>query len=100
MELKHKIKTIISVDYNDLNKFLTERFDLTEPYELAAMEELSSGMVKSINVYKDDLDEYGQDYLDEFILVTRKPKHFCTGILLCHLCNKGEIPEGEYLINV
>jgi hypothetical protein len=99
MELKYKIESVIRVDYSDLDEFLTERFDLPEDYEFAAMEELGNDIVKSINVDKDDLDEYDREYVVA-VVKDKKPKSYGTRIILCYLCNLGEIPEGEYLINV
>ena len=99
MELKYEIKSVIMGDYNDLDEFLTERFDLPEGYEFAAMEELGNDIVKSINVCKEEIDSYDQDYIDA-VVKDKKPKSYGTRILLCHLCNLGEIPEGEYLIEV
>lgn len=99
MELKYKIESIFRVEYGDLDNFLTERFDLPEIYEFAAMEELSSDIIKSINVNKGELDKYGQKYVDA-VVKDKRPKAYGTRIILCHLCNLGEIPEGEYLIEV
>ena len=99
MELKHGIKSVIRVEYNDLDEFLTKRFGLPEGYEFAAMEELGNDVIKSINVCKEDFNEYDQQYIDA-ILIDKKPKSYGTGTLLCYLCNLGEILEGEYLINV
>lgn len=99
MKLKYEIKSSIRVDYDDLEDFLTERFDLPEDYEFAAMEELGNDVVESINVCKEKVGTYDQAYIDS-VIKDRKPKPYGTRILLCHLCNLGEIPEGEYLINV
>jgi hypothetical protein len=99
MELKYKIKSVIMVNFNDLDEFLAKRFGLPERYEFTAMEELGNDIVKSINVYRKELSEYDQKYIDEF-LVTKKPQLYRTCDILCHLCNLGEIPEGEYLIEV
>lgn len=87
------------VNYNDLDKFLTERFDLLENYKFAAIEELSNDVVKSINVDKKELDEYDLADLNA-ALIDKEPEFYSTGTLLCYLCNLGEIPEGEYLIEV
>ena len=99
MELKYEIKTIISVEYYDLDAFFTARFNLIHDYEFIAMEELGNDVVKSINVNKEKLGVYDQKYVDA-VVKNKIPKHYGTRTILCHLCNLGEIPEGEYLINV
>ena len=100
MGLKYKMKSVLQVDYYDLDKFLTERFGFdNEPYQVVAAEELSRNMVKSIDVNKKEFNAWDQEELDE-ILTTKEWGTFNTGLLLCHLCNLGEIPEGEYLIDV
>ena len=99
MKLKHEIKTIISVEYYDLDAFLTTRFDLIDDYEFIAMEELVNDIVKSIDVGKEKLGIYDQEYIDA-VVENKIPKPYGTRAILCHLCNLGEIPEGEYLINV
>lgn len=99
MGLRYKIKSVITVDYSDLDDFLTERFDLPEDYEFIAMEELGNDVVQAISVSKEKLNEYDQKDIDEF-LITKKPPLYRTGDILRYLCNLGEIPEGEYLIEV
>jgi len=99
MKLRHEIKSVIMVEYNDLDEFLTERFDLPEDYEFAAMEELGNDVVKSINVCKEEIGTYDQEYIDA-VVKDKKPMPYGTRTLLCYLCNSGEIPEGKYMINV
>lgn len=99
MKLKHKMESVIRVDYSDLDDFLTERFDLPEDYEFAAMEELGNDVVKSINVEACKLGKYDQQYIDA-VLINKEPESYGTRTILCYLCNLGEIPEGEYLIDV
>ena len=99
MDLKYKIKSVIVVEYFDLNEFLTERFDLPEDYEFDAMEELGNDEIKSLNVSKNNIDKYDQQYVDA-VLIDKNPKVYGTRSILCYLCNLGEIPEGEYLVDV
>ena len=99
MELRYKMESIITVDYNDLDKFLTERFDLPEDYEFIAMEESGNDAVHAIDVGNKKLNEYDQKDIDKF-LATKEPPLYSTGNILCYLCNLGEIPEGKYLIEV
>ena len=99
MKLKYEIKTIISVEYYDLDAFLTTRFDLIDDYEFIAMEELGNDVVKSINVSKGKISKYDQQCIDA-VVKDKKPQHYGTGTILCYLCDLGEIPEGEYLIDV
>jgi len=99
MELKYTTESVIRVDYGDLDVFLTEKFGFNEPYKILAAEELSNDSVKDIEVRKEEFSEWDQKELDE-ILATKKWKLYHTWLLLCHLCNLGEIPEGNYLIDV
>ena len=99
MELKHKLESVITVDYIDLDEFLTKRFDLPEDYEFVAMEESGNDVSHTIDVSKEKLNEYDQKDIDEF-LITKKPPLYRTGDILRYLCNIGEIPEGKYLIEV
>lgn len=99
MELKYKIVPVIRVNYIDLGQFLTERFDLPEKYEFVAIEELGNDVVKSIRVSTGKIGEFDQADIDA-ILVDKQPELYSTGTILCYLCNLGEIPEGEYLIDV
>jgi len=99
MKLKYTIESIIRVDYHDLDDFITKRFKLEEPYEFAAIEEMPNDLVKSINVCKEEFDKYDQKYIDA-VVKDKRPKLYGTRKILCHLCNLGEIPAGEYLIDV
>lgn len=99
MGLKYELKSVIMVEYSDLDEFLTERFNLPEDYEFAAMEELGNDVVDSINVCKEEIDSYDQEYIDA-VVKDKKPRPYGTRMLLCYLCNLGEIPEGNYMINV
>jgi hypothetical protein len=99
MDLKYEIKSVIMVEYGDLDEFLTERFNLPEDYEFAAMEELGNDVVDSINVCKEEIGSYDQEYIDA-VIKDKKPRPYGTRMLLCYLCNLGEIPEGKYMINV
>ena len=99
MGLKYKMESVIRVDYGDLDDFLTERFDLPKRYEFTAMEELGNDIVKSINVGQEKIDNYSQKYIHA-VVIDKKPKLYGTRYILCYLCNLGEIPEGEYLIDV
>jgi len=99
MELRHKTETVVRVDYSDLDEFLTERFGLPDTYEVVAIEELNNDTIKSINVNRERIGSYSQKYIDA-VVKDKKPKLYGTGTILCHLCNLGEIPEGEYLIDI
>jgi hypothetical protein len=81
MELKYKIKSVIMVNFNDLDEFLAKRFGLPERYEFTAMEELGNDIVKSINVYRKELSEYDQKYIDEFLVT--KNHNFIVPVIYC-----------------
>ncbi len=98
MKLKMTTREYIEVNYGDLDEFLTERFSFDPRYEFVAAEEMSNDSEKSITV-EPELDKYDKEEMRE-ILETKKWKCCQTSTLLCYLCEKGEIPAGDYLISV
>ena len=100
MELKINTETVRTVDYGDLDAFLTERFGFVdEHYEFIAAEEMSNDSSKIINVDKKEFSKWDKKDLER-ALTTKKWECHDTWLLLCYLCKLGEIPEGKYVIEV
>lgn len=99
--MKLKIETYMAhhVGYNDLDEFLTKRFEFEERYEFIEAETMSNDSAKTIHICKEELSKWDKKELEE-TLKTKKWECGITHILLQHLCNLGEIPEGEYVIEV
>jgi len=99
--MKLKINSFVAhhVDYSDLDDFLTERLGLEEPYEFVAAEEMGNDSAKTMHIVKEELDEWDKKELNK-MLETKKWGCYNTHLLLQHLCNLDEIPEGEYVIEV
>ncbi|KKL86839.1 hypothetical protein LCGC14_1940680 [marine sediment metagenome] len=98
MKLKFMLKQYLEVNYGDLDKFLTERFSFDEEYEFVAAEEVGNDSKTSINV-EPELSKWDREHIEK-VLETKKWECCQTRILLCYLCEQGEIPAGEYLISV
>ena len=98
MRLKKATKKYMEVDWQDLNEFLTERFGFDEEYEFVAAEEVGNDSKTSINV-EPELSKWDREHIEK-VLETKKWECYQTRILLCYLCEQGEIPAGEYLISV
>ena len=98
MELKHKISTYIEVDHSDLDDFLTNRFDFDPDYEFVTAEEINDDLEKVI-IVEPKLDRRDRKDMEE-MLKTKEWECYQTRVMLCYLCQKGEIPAGKYLISV
>lgn len=99
MGLKIESRMAHYVNYNDLDSFLTKRFGFEERYEFIAAEEMSNDSAKTMHICKEDISKWDKEELEE-MLKTKKWGHYNTHLLLQHLCNLDEIPEGRYVIKV
>ncbi len=117
MELKMKEETFITVEYSDLNAFITEHFSFTreeqpmdkyrqkpkngifkEQFEFVAVEEASNDSSYTFHI-DGKLDEWGLAGMKE-ILEKKDFGSFTTRRILDYLASKDLIPKGNYLINV
>ena len=98
MEPKISTETVHIIEHRNLDKFLTERFKFKEHYEFIAAEEMSKGNSRIINVGKEKLSKWDKRELEKMI-TTKQWGCYSAGILLCHLCDIDEIPEGKYVID-
>lgn len=98
MKLNMMIKQYLEVDWIELDKFLTERFSFNPGYEFVAAEEVGNDTKTSLNV-EPELNKWDREEIKK-VLETKKWECYQTRTLLCYLCEKGEIPAGNYLISV
>lgn len=99
MGLKWKMTAYKEVDYEHLNEFINEEFPVFKrDFSVAYVEEWSNDSCYIINV-NGKINEYEQKELNE-ILATGKLKNNMTELLLNHLCQRGAIEKGAYLIKV
>jgi len=117
MELKHRTETFITVEYSDLNAFITKHFSFArekghmdkyspEPeggvylkeFEFVAVEEAANDSSYTFSV-TGKLDEWGEEEIKE-LLEREEFGEFTTRRILDYLASKDLIPKGTYLINV
>ena len=99
MSLKFEVKTQRIVDYNDLDRFINESFpQFKGQYECVPYEEWNNDSSHNIHV-EPKISEYNLKDIDE-MLTTGKIKSYRTRDLLCYLCERGDLMEGDYLIEV
>jgi hypothetical protein len=96
MKLQHTKEVRIVCDYWDLEQLIQEVYG--KEYEIVPMEEWNNDEQHSYSLKKEKLQDWEKAKLDAFL------KGDCRngslrGILR-DLCNKGELEEGDYLINV
>lgn len=89
-------KQIHTVDSYDLDAFISEHYE--REFEFVADQESGNDQGHAFNVKKDDLESWHTKDLATF----REGGHptFVAGTLLQDLCNRGFIPEGDYLVKV
>jgi hypothetical protein len=95
--LKGTKKTVIEVDYHDVDQVITKEYG--RDYECVAYEEWGNYQDHSLNIKKEPLDEFELEDLERWKSGDKKAR--CSVyVFLTDLCNQGKIEEGEYLINV
>ena len=94
--LNHKKRSVITVEHNDMDKFISEVYDRT--FEFVADEEANNYSSYEFTVERKTLDDYDTKKLDGF-KATGKGQ-FLSLLLLTDLCNKGLIESGDYIIQV
>lgn len=95
-KLKSVTKTVINVNYSDLNKFITEVYG--KDFEFAVDVESSNDVSHSYTVKKEELTEWNRKHIDNFIATGRYG--YITRSLLIDMANKGLIEEGDYIVDV
>ena len=97
MPLKVNKKTVLKVDYNDLESFIFEVYGAE--YEIAPGEECNDGTNLKFLVEKEALNEYDLQRLNNWRMGEDMPD-FLLHVILTDLCNNGKIEVGEYIVNV
>lgn len=96
---RFKTKTVISVDYNDLEDVIREFYG--HEYEILPMEEIGSSQYAAtteMTVKKGDLDKWAYKGIEA--LKAGNPEQYSLSYILQDLANNGEIPEGDYMIGI
>jgi hypothetical protein len=105
MELIHKKKTIIEVDYKDLQNFIFENSGVE--YDIVSKEEMNNDSIKTFVIYEPDIENKSYQYIIESQLeIWKKVKEekliscFVLEAILQGLCSEGKIESGNYLVKV
>jgi len=117
MELKYRTETFITVEYSDLDTFITKHFAFPreksfmdkhnpEPedgiylkeFEFVAVEEAANDSSYTFNV-TGKMGEWDEKEMKE-LMEKKGFGSFTTRIILDYLASKDLIPKGTYLINV
>jgi len=96
-----KYRTVISIDYTNVEWLIDEVFkneNHIEGYNLPDLEERGSGHGWEISVKKEKIEGYYLIVLEQ--VKSGKWPPFYTKVLLNECCNRGLIPEGNYLIDI
>lgn len=97
MKLKHTKKIIFKVNYKDLEKFVSEIYDLYD-YSFAAVEECGNDSTHEFNI-DGKIDDYDTDDIEN-ILNSKSVNTYQNDLVLNLLCRGGHIEPGTYLISV
>ena len=95
--LKVTKKTVLSVDYLDLEKAIQEFYGV-KSFSVVVDLKAGNDTVHEICVEKEPLDEYGAKKLKAFGAGGHPT--FVLRTLLTDMCNQGAIESGTYLIGV
>lgn len=97
-----KTKSIISVDYTAIEQLIDRHYGakagFKDSFELPCIEERGNYQDWDVEIRKEEIDEYDLEYLTPND--KGRYRNFSTLTLLTDLCNKGIIPDGDYLIEI
>lgn len=93
--LKAQVVTCVSVDYNDLERFIKKLTGVT--YEITAYEEWGNDECHEVNV-DGEVSEYNDKSVAAFL--AGKPENYSLRAILNALARDGHLPKGKYLIKV
>lgn len=97
MKLKYKEQKFRIIGYHDWEKFVTKAYKLKREYNVVTDEEWSNDSTHTITAEVEELDEFEQADIDEFL---SKGKQYAIHTIAKDLCNKGLLEPGEYMIEV
>jgi hypothetical protein len=101
---KVNTKTVYSVSYHYIEKLINKHYGeaagFNDSFELAPLEERGSGSGDDwdISIKKEKISDYESEYITPD--GKSRYRHYSTRAFLTDLCNKGIIPEGNYLIDI
>lgn len=99
MGLNYKEAIYKEVSYHELDKFINDALPiLNGRYEAVAYEEWNNDSCYVINV-DGEIGKWDEKDLNE-MLATGKIKSYRTRLILNHLCQRGDVEKGAYLIRV
>jgi len=96
MALKHKVETVITVKYKDLNKFIKEIYDVDD-YSFLKDYKCSQDSTHELTVQKEKLDDHDKNQLEKW--KETGYSYFLTDTMLIDLCNKDLVLPGTYIID-
>ncbi len=92
-----KTKIVHQIDYFDFDEFIKKHYQKSD-FEFCADQESRNDSSHSFSVSKHPMSDYELKRLNKFKSDQRVD--FISSTLLNDLCNKGIIPEGQYIVNV
>jgi len=97
MALKVNKKTVLKVDYIDLESFIFEVYGAE--YEIAPGEECGNNSNLKFLIGKEEIDTYYRDKL-QYWRMGEGEASFLLRTILTDLCNNDKLEAGEYIVNV
>ena len=94
-----KSKTVIAIDYSDLEKIVQAAYDITE-WSFVADNEMGNDSEKEVNVKAEEIDDYDAKHLAEFVTSKGRKGSYLTHVIMTDLCNKGILQPGCYIVSV
>lgn len=95
--LKGNVRTLIEVDYNEVDRVINEFYEI-DNYEVIAYEEWSNNESHTFSI-EGELSKYQLETVKK-LLTTGAIDHYSTRAYLDYMCAEGVIERGEYLIKV
>ena len=94
-----KSKTVIAIDYSDLENLVQIAYDIPE-WSFVADNEMNNDSEKEFNIGVGKLDEYEIKRLEEFIATKGREGSYLTNTIMTDLYNKGILQPGCYIVSV
>ncbi len=91
-------KTAHFVDYNDLNKFITEEMGF-DGYQVVAEEEVGNDSEIEFQVENKPLSSHDMRDIDKMLRL-KDTMSYSTGTILDYLCTVGKLDAGTYIVRV
>jgi hypothetical protein len=97
--LKVEKRTIMRVDYKDLENFIFEKFGFK--YSIPYSEDCINNTNLEFSVAKGKLEDWQRTAYERWLGVnSHETQSYLLGVILQVLCNGDLIEPGEYLVNV